>query len=843
MGEVYRARDPRLGREVAIKVLPAALAADGDRLRRFEREARAVAALSHPNVLAIHDIGTSDATPYVVLELLAGKTLREHLSAAAMPARKAVDYASQIAHGLAAAHDRGIVHRDLKPENVFITTEGTVKLLDFGLATYGAALVLDKTDRATASILTEAGMVLGTVGYMSPEQVRGQTVDHRSDIFAFGAVVYEMLAGARAFRRDSNIETLNAILNSDPPPLVETRRNIPPALERIVHRCLEKSPGERFESARDIAFALETLSEPSISGRPVARLLRGRRRWLIGAAALVLVAALAVAWRVTRPQPATGIQGADIAAARRVVAVMPFKNISADASQNYFSAGMTEEIRGQLSKLAALRLLSRSAVERYSDKDVRRMAQELGAGSVVEGSVRLDKERVRIAVQLVDASSEQSLWSEQYDRALEDLLAVQSDVALRIADALQAKLSPEERQRVEKRPTDNVAAYQLYLKSLELTTNDREKNRQAIEMLRQAVAMDPRFALAQARMAYRTYFLAYYDDAKNLDVALEMAEEALRLDPTLAEAHTARASIYAQKGQVANARVAFLRAMELDPNAFGAMSNLSVLEAELGHYDESLLWAKRAFPLRPNSAVAYYHVGLPLVALGDDHASEYWLALASQRFPKASRTEILLAMLEYLRGEERQALARARTLVESAPKNEEAIALLAELTFLAGSEDAESLGERFFRSAPDITASYWMVPQSPRARYAYILARRGEKGRATQSVDEALKRAQEALKQGNQSPRVPMDLAAIHAVRGETETALSWLQRAYEAGWRDYRVLSRDPIFAGLREDRRFQALTARMQTDVAEMRRRANIPATLPVPPSAPARQEPTAR
>src|SRR5271156_6072058 len=261
MGEVYRARDSRLRREVAIKVLPSELSLDSDRMRRFEQEALATAALNHPNILAVFDIGTSEGSPYVVSELLEGETLRDRLRSGSIPVRKALDYALQIAHGLAAAHEKGIIHRDLKPENLFVTKDGRVKILDFGLAKLTQAESGAHTSMPTATHGTEAGMVLGTAGYMSPEQVRGMAVDARSDIFSFGAILYEMLSGKRAFHRDTAADTMSAILREDPPELNETNRNVSPALERMVQHCLEKNSEQRFHSASDIAFDLERSEE------------------------------------------------------------------------------------------------------------------------------------------------------------------------------------------------------------------------------------------------------------------------------------------------------------------------------------------------------------------------------------------------------------------------------------------------------------------------------------------------------------------------------------------------------------------------------------------------------
>src|SRR5271170_1522378 len=304
MGEVYRARDSRLKRDVAVKVLPQATSLDPERLRRFEQEALATAALNHPNILAVFDIGTNEGSPYVVSELLEGETLRERLRSGTIALRKTLDYALQIAHGLAAAHEKGIVHRDLKPENLFLTKDGRVKILDFGLAKLTQAESGDHTSLPTMTHVTEVGTVLGTAGYMSPEQVRGVAVDARSDIFSFGAILYEMISGKRAFHRDTAADTMSAILKEDPPDFAETNRNVSPALERIVQHCLEKSPEQRFHSASDIAFDLEHLSgisSTSARALPAAGAApRGKLMAVVAGGVALALVMLGVGWWLGR---------------------------------------------------------------------------------------------------------------------------------------------------------------------------------------------------------------------------------------------------------------------------------------------------------------------------------------------------------------------------------------------------------------------------------------------------------------------------------------------------------------------------------------------------------------
>jgi Tfp pilus assembly protein PilF len=448
---------------------------------------------------------------------------------------------------------------------------------------------------------------------------------------------------------------------------------------------------------------------------------------------------------------------------------------------------VTDEIRGQLSKLAALRLLSRSAVQRYGDGNVRGLRSDLGAGSAVEGSVRLDGGRVRVAVELVDTATEQTLWSEQYDRTLEDVLSVQSDVALHIADALKATLTPEERKSVERLPTANPEAYQIYLRSLELNSLERQQNLRGIELLEQALKLDPRFALAQARLAYRTFFLAYYGDPKYLDMSIEQAQRAVEMDPTLARAQFALASGYAQKGWAARSRTAFLRAQELDRSDAGPISNIAVLESEiLGRHDEAVAWARRLLDMPPVNGNSIYHIGWPLLFLRDDATSERWLKEGATRFSDFPRLQALLAALDYLRGKESEALSRARSIAEVHPGFEEGLMLLAELAFLTGAPDAETHIERWFRRTPGLTASPLLKPE-------------------------------------NENQRVPVEMAAIHAARAETDEALEWLERAFTAGYKDYSTLGRHPIFLAVRREARFQNLLKRMEAAVARMRERSS--------------------
>jgi serine/threonine protein kinase/Flp pilus assembly protein TadD len=470
MGEVWRARDGRLGREVAIKTLPEALAEDPDARARFSREARAIAALSHPNVLAIFDVGEEAGVAYAVTELLEGANLRTHLGDGPLPPRRAAEWALQIAEGLAAAHEKGIIHRDLKPENVFVTRDERVKLLDFGLARREEAGA-DDARTLTRSLTTDPGTVLGTAAYMAPEQARGLPADHRSDLFSFGAVLWEMLAGRRVFSGASAAEVLASVLRDQPPTLASTG-GLADALVEVAGHCLEKDPVLRFQSARDLVFALRA-------------------------------AETAVSRAIVTSPPARAFDGGPS------VAVLPFRNLSPEKDSEYLSDGLSEEIIHALMKVEALRVAARTSSFAFKDKseDVREIGERLGVRSILEGSVRQAGGRLRVTAQLIDVTSGYQLWSERFDRTLDDVFAVQDEIARAIAGTLRVRLFGEDSAPRAAAPRD-PAAYDLYLRGRFFF--NRRSAPKAIEAFEGALARDPAFAAAYTGLADAWGIHAYY---------------------------------------------------------------------------------------------------------------------------------------------------------------------------------------------------------------------------------------------------------------------------------------------------------------------------------------------
>jgi len=828
MGEVYLAVDSRLRRQVALKILTRSPHFLRDGLRRFEQEARAASALSHPNVCVIYEINETDAGDhYIAMEYVAGETLRDRLVRGPIPIVEALRITAQVASALSAAHRAGIIHRDIKPENIMARADGQVKLLDFGIAKlFSSQLEPSPVTASTepSMLPTQPGMLIGTTKYMAPEQVRGLPVDARADLWSLGVVLHEMLTGSAPFEGTTQSDVLAAILTKEPAALSATLPLVPDGLERVDRSLLSKDPQARYQSADEFIQDLEgvrrELTSPS-SWRKVLRPRRVRRVWL-GAALFATVLAAAGFLYHHKINPAIRESSSKTSVAeqrRRVVALLPFENISHNTAQDYFSAGITEELNGQLAKLASLQLISRAAVARYKNPvgNLKQMASELGAGSLVTGSVRQDAGRVRVNVELVNADSEQTIWAEQYDRELKDIFAVQSDIAIHIADALGAALSQSEKQHIEQRPTQDMAAYELYLQAQALPLDERKENLRAIQMLQKAFAMDSGFALALAHAAYRQ---AYLNDPNYLTLGVESARQALSIDPNLAEAHFSLASSYWIKGELSKARLSFLKALELKPNMVEAMNNYSLEELDSGRLDVALYWAVRSFHLAPNSGNSYYHLSVPLLVLADDPTTERWLTEGEQHHPNNMRMQIMHALLDGYRGRLDEGLRRAREAAKISPENEDVQRLLADLTFVAGAADAGGQMKHWAETAPE--SGGWMSMETNRLKYAHVLLRRGDTQTTMRMFEEAEKGALKTIQEGSEAFYPRVELAAIYSVRGNTPKALEWLELAYSTGARDYRSLEMDPFFEKLRADSRFKQIIQRMANNVARMRERA---------------------
>jgi eukaryotic-like serine/threonine-protein kinase len=571
MGEVFRATDSRLGRDVAIKVLPAHLAGDADAVERLQREAKAIAALSHPNILAVHLLDQYDGGVYMVTELLEGETLRDRMRHGPLPWRRAVEIGASVADALAAAHAREVIHRDIKPENVFVTNDGVVKVLDFGLAVT-SPLIREPADDGRTLVRSDFTEFAGTLGYMSPEQITGEPVTPASDIFALGCVLYEMLAGQRPFQRATTADTLAAIIHEDPTPLSPSGALFPPELVRLILRCLEKKRFDRFQSARDLAFALRATLTDSTPGRQALAAPKKK--------------------------------------AQKSIAVLPFANLSSDSGAEYLSDGISETIINHLSQLPKIRVIARATAFRYkgSTADARTIGNELNVDMILSGRVLQIGDTLRVHAELVNVADDAQIWGEQFSRKIADVFAVQDEISSQISEKLKAKLSGEAKKRLKKRDPRSAEAYQLYLRG-RYHWNKRTADgfHQGIEAFRQAIEIDPSYALAYCGLADCYNLLNTYNilaPHSAFPQARAAAQRALELDDTLAEAHASRAFVaFYYEWDWDAAEAGFKRALELNPNYATANHWYGWFLTMRGRFDEAAASFKRAREIDPLSLV------------------------------------------------------------------------------------------------------------------------------------------------------------------------------------------------------------------------------------------------
>ncbi|MEK6325095.1 MAG: protein kinase [Acidobacteriota bacterium] len=622
MGEVYLAEDTQLDRKVAIKFLQPESIADEHAKKRLVREAKAAAKLDHPNICAIHEVGEEDGRSFIAMQYVEGETLASRIRRQPMSVQEALDLSVQVADAMAEAHLRGIIHRDIKPQNIMITARGQVKVMDFGLAKVVTARDVSESEAETHSLLTEPGTIVGTVPYMSPEQVRGETTDVRGDIFSFGAVLYEMVSGRHPFTAESAAATLSAILTREPLPLARYA-DAPDELHRIVRKCLEKDRERRYQTMRDLAIDLENMRREceieritaSHSGAATAhesvtptntnvkQLSSLFSRRALAVIALVIVAAVALVY-VLVFRGATAARQPEI----KSLAVLPLEDLSGDPSQEYFADGMTEALINNLTQISALsRVISRTSMMRYkgSPKSLPEIARELNVDAVIEGTVQRSGGRVRVTAKLIPAATDSPLWVREYERDLSDVLKLQSEVARAVADEIRIQVTPEERARLAAARNINPQAHEAYLLGRHHLRTNEEDLRRAIGHFERAIQLEPDYAAAYAGLsnAWSTRGVFGAKNRKEVaPLARDAALKAVALDHQLPEAHIALGAVKTNDWDWAGAEQEITRALELDPNNAGAHQEYADLLMALGRHDEAIREIQRAEQLDPLSS-------------------------------------------------------------------------------------------------------------------------------------------------------------------------------------------------------------------------------------------------
>jgi serine/threonine protein kinase/tetratricopeptide (TPR) repeat protein len=775
MGIVYKAQDTKLERTVALKFLPSELTRDAEAKERFIHEAKAASALNHPNICSIHIIEEFEDQQFIDMEYVEGETLKKsiviglpaNLSAKVMQSRTSaevprsgtkaghlsfencLDIAIQIGEGLNAAHKKGIVHRDIKPDNIMLTDEGLVKIMDFGLAKLKGV-----------SKLTKTHSTLGTLSYMSPEQARGEDVDQRSDIFSFGAVLYEMITGRRPFKGEHEAAIIYSLVNETPEPLARYKSDIPGELQRVVDKALSKDKGERYQHVDEMVSDLRRVHH-TISGGVKSETKKSKLPWIVTAIVVILIA---VGIYLFYPKSTSTSERS------KSIAVLPFKNLSDSKEDEFFSDGLTDDIITQLSKIRGIeKVIARTSVMRYkgTDKSIRDIGKELDVTTVLEGSVRRAGNQIRVVAQLIDVQNEGHLWADTYDKEMTQVFAIQSDIAQQIATALEAKISPTVKNRIEKKQTENTEAYQLYLKG-RFYWNKRvlDDVKTAIDCFKQAIEKDPDYALAYAGLASAYVLIPAYGFPPGdwYSKGQSSAFKALEIDSTLAEAHTVLGEIaqdryYDWEG----AEKHFRRAIELDPGYPTAHQWYAVTLGLLGRSNEALLEAKRAQELDPLSLIIILNLGDVLY-----YMRQYELAIEQFKntmaldynFPWAHSS---LAGVYQLQGRFDEAIKE--------------------------NKEAHRLGGNI---------PYTLAP------IGWVYAQAGRKADALRVLEDLIKLSQQGI-------NIAYGIGILYYELGEKDKAFEWLEKSYQDREIWLEVLALDPLFDDLRSDLRCIAILKKM--------------------------------
>ncbi len=766
MGVVYRAHDQTLHRDVALKFLT--IDSLDDRLAREKvlQEARAISALNHPNICTIYEVGEADGRPYLAMEYVEGHPLSAEISLGGLSGDVVVRYGMQLADALGHAHEHGIVHRDLKAANVIVTPSGRLKVLDFGLSKRAAKETSEETTQFDGTWVSRDS-ITGTLPYIAPELLKGRLADARSDIWALGVMLYEMAAGKRPFRGATSFELSAAILR-EPPPVITP--SLPPVLQAVIDKCLDKDPSQRYHSGGELRAALEAASTASRSQRIDLNALAGQRapaslRYVLGILAAVALVVFGLWWRTNRHAALRGAAPGVI----QSLAVLPLENLSGDPSQDYFADGMTDALITELSQIRKLRVISRTSVMQYkhTQKSLENIAQELNVDGVVEGSVVRASGRVRISTKLIQSSTAQSLWAENYERDFTDVLALQSDIATSIARNIQVELSGTEASHLASRRAVVPEAYEAYLKGqFELQKRTPDGITAAGQFFQDAIAKDPTYAAAYAGLADSLLALSNYglrSPAEMIPQAKAAAEKALQLDDRLAEAHASLATIRMFHLEWDGVENEYQRAIALNPGYAPALHWYALYLAAVGRKEDSLTEIKLAREIDPRSLIINANIGWCYYLAGDyDHAIE----------------------------------AEKNTL-QLDPSFGVARGYLGQI-YLEKRQFAEAIGEMqtFVSLSPGDV--------SRKAELAHAYARAGKKNEADE-IRREFERNQ------GQKYISPYDWAVLYAGSGDKQKTLSWLEKAYEERSGTMANLGVHPQFAFLRGEQAFERLLRRV--------------------------------
>jgi serine/threonine protein kinase/Tfp pilus assembly protein PilF len=792
MGEVYLARDERLGRKAALKLLPDSLTADETQLSRFKNEARSASALNHPNILTVYEIGAEGNRHFIATEFIEGITLRASLGCGRLNLHDALEIAVQVASALAAAHETGVVHRDMKPENIMLRPDGYVKVLDFGIAKLTEQRPVPALDESgtTAVLQTRPGLVLGTARYMSPEQTRGQTVDARSDIWSLGVVIYEMIAGIPPFHGETPGDCIASILTTEPLPLSGLLPEVPLNLESILQKALRKNSDERYQTIKEMLADLRNLkgeleaegssAQTKAGAEPIVSKIKRHKRGVLLtlAAALLVAAAFAYSFFLIAPAPLPN---------EKSIAVLPFENLSEEKSNSYFADGIQDEILTRLSKIADLKVISRTSTQRYKNtsQKLSEIASQLGVANLLEGSVQKTNDQVRVNVQLIRAASDSHLWAETFDRKLTDIFSVESEVAKAIADQLRAKLTGQEVELIAAKPTDNPEAYDAYLRGLAFEARSHfsysnDLQAKVIDFYERAVQLDPKFAVAWARLSSADAHLYFNRNdttsAARGDAAKHALENAQKLEPNSFE--TLLALGYYQYWVLRDygaAKTTFSRVSKMLPGNSEVPDALGFIARREGHWDQSIAYFEQALALDPRN-----------VELLTDAAETYSMV---RQFPAALK---LYDRVLDITPNDPDAMAAKAGIYQAEGNLQEAARFLSEIDWQTPSEDTLAIKvsqlrlERNYGEAVRLLqlrqAEFHFDSERVKGRDQVVLAfmqrLAGDAAGAKATAEQARNTLEQLYRNQPDNALVVGPLSHAYAATGEKDSALKLAERA-----------------------------------------------------------------
>ena len=816
MGKVYKALDTEIKEKIALKLINPEISADKRTIERFQNELKLARKISHRNVCRMYDLNKEEGSYYITMEYVSGEDLKSMIGMMGqLSGGKAISVARQVCEGLTEAHRLGVVHRDLKPQNIMIDKEGNARIMDFGIAR-----------SLKGKGITGAGVMVGTPEYMSPEQVEAKDVDQRSDIYSLGIILYEMVTGRVPFEGETPLSIAMKHKGEMPKDPKEINSQIPDDLSRVILRCMEKDKEKRYQSADEVRSELENIEEgipttermvpksKPITSKEITVTFSPKKLLIPALVIVALVIVTVIIW-----QPWSQKEAVPIPSDKPSVAVLPFVDLSPQKDQEYFCDGMTDEIIAKLSRFKGWKVIPRTSMMRYknTDKDIKEIGEELDVATILEGSIRKERDDIRVNAKLIRIKDIIPLWSDTYEKKLESVFAIQSDVAEKIANALKVELSPEDKEQLIKKPTENLTAYDYYLKGREFYYHyRRQDNENAIELFKKALELDPNYALAYAGLgdayAQRTFRFGY--PKSWLDSAIEVSEKAISIDLNSAEAYKALGLAYEYKGWYQKALEADRKAVELNPNYKAAVGNIGWVNWFIGEYVEAMKWLKRDLALDPTDAFSHFGIGQCYSGLDEYVKAEQWFKKSLELQPDLVFSHEGLSRIYLTEGKYKKAIQSAQKILSADPNEFRGLIASGNAELYSGNYDR---AKQYFGKAMAINPARIDLL----TLMGYVLWKTSQRDEAQKMFSQSLKLSQEAIEQGDESFFIPYNIAAINNIQGNKEEALKWMKKAIDAGFRAFRISQTDPILENLHQDTQFKQMMAQLKEMVNEMRKR----------------------